>query len=354
MRSGTSWSSIAAVLLAFSLGDARETVTIVDSAGRRLQVPRPVRRMVVLNTDAAEVICALGGEEAIVGVSEFVAESEFLRKLGDRPSVGRWNSPSYERIVELEPEVVIAYGRHPGAELEEKLEPAGIKVARIDCYKIGTLLQDVEALGRMLGREEEAEELIGFYRKYLKMVKQRLERIRPEDRIRVYVESYTELTSVAEGSGGHEICSEAGGINIAGGEPVPYPKVSPEWVLEQNPQVIVKAVSSSSVPFGYGGGDVEMLEALRRDIMNRPGWEEMDAVRKGRVYLISSEIWAGPRAVVGIAYMAKWFYPEVFEDLDPEAIHREYLERFLGLEYKGAFVWPEWSGKSTPSSSSGR
>ena len=134
MRSGTSWSKfMAAVLVTFSLGDAR--VTIVDSAGRKLQVPRPVRRMVVLNTDAAEVICALGGEESIVGVSESIAESELLRKLGDRPSVGRWNSPSYERIVELEPEVVIAYGRYPGAELEEKLEPAGMKVARIDCYK---------------------------------------------------------------------------------------------------------------------------------------------------------------------------------------------------------------------------
>jgi len=164
------------------------------------------------------------------------------------------------------------------------------------------------------------------------MIKQR---IRPEDRVRVYVESYTELTSVAEGSGGHQMCSEAGGINIAGGEPVPYPKVSPEWVLEENPQVIVKAVS-----FGYGVDESAALERLRREIMGRPGWGEMDAVKQGRVYLISSEIWTGPEAVVGIAYMARWFYPEAFEDLDPEAIHREYLRRFLGLEYKGTFVWP--------------
>lgn len=344
---GTSCKFIAAVLLALSPVHALETV-----AGRKLQVQRPAR-IVVLNTDAAEVICALGGEEDIVGVSESIACSHLLRKLWDRPSVGRWNSPSYERIAELDPDVVIAYRRHPGAELEEKLEPTGIKVARIDCYKMGTLFSEVEALGRMLGREEEAGELISFYRKYLKMIRKRLKRIRPEDRLRVYVESYTELTSVAEGSGGHEICSEAGGINIAGGEPVPYPKVSPEWVLEQDPQVIVKAVSSS-VPFGYGGGDVERLEALRRDIMDRPGWEEMEAVKQGRVYLISSEIWAGPRAVVGIAYMAKWLYPEVFEDLDPEAIHREYLKRFLGSEYKGTFVWPKLSGKFTPSSSLGR
>jgi iron complex transport system substrate-binding protein len=43
---------------------------------------------------------------------------------------------------------------------------------------------------------------------------------------------------------------------------------------------------------------------------------------------------------VGLSYLAKWFYPEKFPDLDPEAIHKEYLERFQGLKYQGIFVYP--------------
>ncbi len=43
--------------------------------------------------------------------------------------------------------------------------------------------------------------------------------------------------------------------------------------------------------------------------------------------------------------MAKWFYPDLFEDLDPQAIHQEYLTRFQGLDYDldeyGVFVYPE-------------
>jgi iron complex transport system substrate-binding protein len=47
---------------------------------------------------------------------------------------------------------------------------------------------------------------------------------------------------------------------------------------------------------------------------------------------------------VTIAYMAKWFYPELFEDLDPQAIHQEYLTEIQGMDYdlkkRGVFVYP--------------
>jgi len=42
--------------------------------------------------------------------------------------------------------------------------------------------------------------------------------------------------------------------------------------------------------------------------------------------------------------MAKWFHPDLFKDLDPEAIHQEYLTRFQHLDYdlgkQGVFVYP--------------
>jgi len=54
---------------------------------------------------------------------------------------------------------------------------------------------------------------------------------------------------------------------------------------------------------------------------------------------------SGCRGFIQVAYMAKWFHPELFEDLDPKAIHQEYLTRFQGLDIdldkKGVFVYPE-------------
>ena len=50
----------------------------------------------------------------------------------------------------------------------------------------------------------------------------------------------------------------------------------------------------------------------------------------------------------GCAYYAKWLYPELFEDMDPNAIHQEYLDRFIGIDLDrdehGVFVFPLLKG----------
>jgi iron complex transport system substrate-binding protein len=38
--------------------------------------------------------------------------------------------------------------------------------------------------------------------------------------------------------------------------------------------------------------------------------------------------------------MAKWMHPELFADIDPEAMNAEYLERFHGMPYRGVYVYP--------------
>jgi len=297
-------------------------------------------RVVLLNGDAAEIICALGAEGKVVGVShEILKCPELALKLSGKPSVGRWNSPNLELIASLKPDAVIAYSRWPDSRLEEGLNPLGIRVMRINCYKLDKLTGDIKRLGEMFGEREKAEEMIQFIGAKLKLVREGVKRIPPKERVKVYVESYSDYVSVARGSGGAQLCEAAGGMNIAADQPVPYPRLSPEWVLRENPQVIVKAVSRGRVKVGYGVDDAAPLRDLWREITSRPGWDEIDAVKNGRVYLISADIWTGPRAFVGVCYLAKWFYPKRFDDLEPRKIHEEYLKRFLGVKLKGIFVY---------------
>jgi len=52
----------------------------------------------------------------------------------------------------------------------------------------------------------------------------------------------------------------------------------------------------------------------------------MDAVKNNRVFVLDGETEsASCRGVVGVCYCAKWFYPDVLMDLDPDAINREYF-----------------------------
>jgi iron complex transport system substrate-binding protein len=46
----------------------------------------------------------------------------------------------------------------------------------------------------------------------------------------------------------------------------------------------------------------------------------------------------GPRAIIGVAYMARWLHPDLFKQIDPETMHKEYLEQFQDIPYQGRFV----------------
>ncbi len=334
---------IVCVLIVITLIKAKLAVSALakDAWDRKAKRFLPVQRIVVLNSDVLEVVRSLGAEKKVVGVfSEVVRESEFWGSLAQKPKVGSWRDANIEAIVALNPDIVLAYKRNPGPELEKKLSVFSIQVLRLDFYKIGTMEQEITILGRLIGQEQEARRLCNWYRERLRYVKDRL--VKSSKHPRVYVESYTNYHTVASGSGGHEMCILAGGENIASNFSVPYPRITPEWVVGQNPDVIVKAIAQINQ---YGLNTFKPFNEQRNIIMNRPGWRNIKAVQTGRVHVIGSSIWAGPRAVVGIAHMARWFYPEIFRDLKPESWHKEYLETFQKIPYKGVYVSHPEKGK---------
>jgi len=71
----------------------------------------------------------------------------------------------------------------------------------------------------------------------------------------------------------------------------------------------------------------------------------VNAINNNKTFVISNQIIGNVRHFVGIGYLAKWLHPDLFSDLDPQAIHQEYLNKFQGLDYdlskKGVFVYPE-------------
>ncbi|MBE9571648.1 MAG: ABC transporter substrate-binding protein [Proteobacteria bacterium] len=317
-----------------------ESICIKDALGKSVEVRLPVKRLVVLTSDALEVIRALKAEDLVVGVNTGIAKDPlFWPRLMGRPAVGRWSQPNYELIAELNPDMVISYARHPGTEMERKLTPLGIKVVRLDFYKLSSLSKEVETLGRILGKEEEARQLIDWYQEKLELIEMGSKKFGnlPD----VYIESYTEYNTTGPGSGGHEICVLAGGHNIASNFSIPYPQITPEWVLAKNPDIIIKATALGNC---YAMSDAGPLRSIRNEIMDRPAWDNIRAVQEGTVYVMASDIWTGPRAIIGTSYMAKWFYPEVFRNFDPETLHREYLVRFQRIKYQGVYVWPEAVG----------
>ena len=84
---------------------------------------------------------------------------------------------------------------------------------------------------------------------------------------------------------------------------------------------------------------------LKKQIMNMVVLADSNAVANGEFYLYESMFTVSPRLVVLMAYWAKWLHPQLFAVLDPQAIHQEYLTRFMRIDYDlekhGIFAYPE-------------
>jgi iron complex transport system substrate-binding protein len=311
-----------------------ETVTVEDCLGREVAVKLPARRIVALNSDVVEILRTIKAQTLLVGVfSQIEREREFWGDLASLPKVGSWRDADLEAIAGLSPDLVVCYGSNPGRVFEDKAAALGIQVLRLDFYQIDTMEREVRLLGQLLNRTKEAENFCAWHRRYLKMISGRLEQapLRPT----VYVESYTDYNAAGPASGGHRMCEFSGGRNIAADLAIPYPCVTPEWVVSQDPEVIIKAASYGN---GYAQTGSDEFNLRRDAIMARPAWHHISAQKNGRVHVMDSAIWTGPRAVIGMAYMARWLHPDLFRDLDPEVLHREYLELFQGIPYKGVYV----------------
>jgi len=110
--------------------------------------------------------------------------------------------------------------------------------------------------------------------------------------------------------------------------------------MEENPAVIIGLSYSG----GYQAENASLLGAYRDGIMTAPGFDLIDAVKDGRVHVISGDFSLGPQMTIGTVVVAKWLYPELFADLDPDAIHQEFLQDLMHVDYDlaehGAFVYP--------------
>ncbi|MCK9405375.1 MULTISPECIES: ABC transporter substrate-binding protein [unclassified Methanothrix] len=305
-------------------------ITFIDYVGRIVTLKEPIDRIIALDHYGCEMVRAVKANNRLVAG---MRGPDYWPELVDKPEVGGYEEPDYEAIVDLKPDVVIT-SQLGDPRTEEILEPAGIPVVRLDFYKPKDFVRNVQLLGIILGQEKEAGEVIDFFQKYLNTVQERVETLKADEKKRVYYEG-SDYKSVAEGSGWHEWIEMAGGANIFAGAGASNVAVDPEEILKRNPQLVWR-----SGPGDYIPPNSSEMEALYNTLISRPGWDKLDAVKNNQVHIMTYWNSKGCAKLIAITYLAKYLYPEMFQDIDPEAVAREWYEKYQGVEYKGGYVYP--------------
>ena len=326
------------------LGRDKE-LTLIDTADRIVTVNKPIESIIVLTDDSAEAIRVLGAKDSIVGIPVDVTDAKvFFPELSEVQCIGEWNAPDHEMILSINPDLVISYKSATVKYLVPQLGDTDIPLVALDLYREDIMTEEFEKLGYILGKRDEAEQYLGFFSDTRNMINDRVSELQEGEKVRVYLEGYSDYKTYVSGKGADVACTAAGGINIAADLEGHYPEVESEWVIVQDPDVIVRLTPPSKIACGYDVNDPTEIIAKRDEVMGRPGWDHTSAVEDGRVHMLLYEFGCSPRVPITIAYMAKWFYPDHFEDLDPQALHQEYIDDFCGLDYNvgehGVFVYP--------------
>lgn len=311
-------------------------IEVVDSAGNIVTIYKPLKRVVVLNGLVTEVMQILNATDVIIGVTVDLEKEPLISPaLKSLPTVGKVVEPDLEAILQLNPDAVIHYASTMWRtdEIQKKLQKAdpGLIVIRLDMFHPETHLGEVEKLAKILDKEEDTRDYIDFYNEVMGEIQQATGDLSEEEKPRVYFEERKDFQTGSNESYFSEDTAIAGGRNVFADSAILYPVIDQESIMTENPDVIIRTYSNSSSG-GYANDDTSMMKELRELIVNRPGSENIAAVKNDRVYVLYANLIGGARHITGISYLAKILHPDLLADFGPEEVHQRYLD-FVGFDY---------------------
>lgn len=350
-------------------GDA-SYITLLDGNGELLTVSLPVNRMIVEYLSNAEIVRVLKLEDKVVGVDYAVEQLKsfyFPENGASIVNVGTMNSPDYEAVLDLNPDLVLTFTKAT----EEKAEKLpGVDVVYLGLYypnvtapEASSFIQGILKAGYIFNRVNESRDYVNWLLDLTDTLSSQTANMQESEKPTVFITTYPYDSSVTTYSCYATVdtlgqcCILSGGSNV--GQVLPgylnssSVKVDAEWILEANPEYMFL----HTVRYTYGGAmradpaqgydvtDIDSIKACLEEFTSQPEFASVDAVKNGNVYIIAGDFRNNAMGgTLGAVYMAKLLHPNSFPDLDPEAVHQEYITRFLRLDYNldetGVFLYP--------------
>lgn len=348
--------------------EGRETnITYIDILGEAETLKKPIKRLVNLGYNGVEMTRILGAADILVAYgADRSAHKTYLPELSDLPAVSpdegaQAENADFEKIIMLQPDALQtnierASSTTAGRAQKEifKKNLPGIPLISLNMRELDVLVKNVRTYGYLIDHEREAEEFIKWYTDYYNLFESRTKDIPEEERPTAFFEYASEpYNCYASGSNLGQVLVLAGGKNIIDGAVGPddpqyrgMVTADAEFIVKENPQYIFEAVASWG-DGGYETNDLSKMIASRDHVLNRSELANVDAVKNDQVYCLDYFLLIGAgNNIIGTAYLAKLFYPDLFQDIDPEAIHQEYVDRFCRIDFDvremGAFLYPPY------------
>jgi iron complex transport system substrate-binding protein len=276
--------------------DAAFPLTLVDDEGTEVVIEAMPDRIISLSPANTEIVFTLGAGDRLVGGTDF---DDFPPEAAGLPDVVTLTVVSLEQVVDLEPDLVIAAGNSftPPADVE-RMRELGIPVVVVYAESVDEVLADIELIGQAIGEGDAAEALTAEMATRIDEVAAAAAAMGSTPRTFYQIGSVPELYGPALDSFTADMVVLAGGIPITTGDPTDF-RFPVERLIEADPEVIVVGDAA------YG--------VCPADVIERPGWSGIAAVRQGAVRPIDDipVTRPGPRLAEGLASLAQVIHPDI-------------------------------------------
>lgn len=249
------------VVLALS---AHAAIVVQDDTGRRVSVARPAQRIVSLAPHVTELLFAVGAGSLIVGTPEYSDYPEGAKRI---PRIGNANGLDLERIAALRPDLVVAWQSGNPSWVLDRILQSKMTIFLSEPRKIEDIASNMKRLGLLAGNAEAAAQASRHFLERYRSLQARYSQRSP---VSVFYQVWSEpLMTINHAHLISAVIRLCGGVNVFADLPMLVPRIGVEAVLQAQPQVIVAA----------GAADSQALAGWRK-------WPQLDAVRKGNLFLI--------------------------------------------------------------------
>ncbi|MBI3966502.1 MAG: cobalamin-binding protein [Chloroflexi bacterium] len=268
------------------------------------KLERPPQRIVSICPSNTEMLYELGVWERVVGVDN---DSDFPESVKDLPRLGPDLDVDIDKIAALEPDLVVASLSVPGMEKNiARLEERGLPFVALHSLSLQDIFDDTLRIGRLVHAEARAQELVSELRDRMNAIAERARAAGPAQRL--YWEWWPKpLISPGGPSWITDLSRLAGGENLFADADKESLVIESQSVIDRDPDVLLICWCGARRACGLD------------KITSRPGWDQIKAVREGRVHVIWEGFFGrpGPRLLAGLELLAKAVHPEEFGQ--PEA-----------------------------------
>ena len=301
MRITTLLSSLFLVLL---LAAAATAASITDSENRTVLFNKPFKRIISLYPAHTSNLVQLGLSK------EIVACSPSDNKLPGCPKIRFQDDP--ERLLALKPDLVlirpmISRG-YPN--LVRILERHNVRVVSLQPTQASELFQYWRDLGKLAGRDQQAEEMVATFNKRLAAITDSLRFIPKEQRKKVYFEAmHQQMKTFAPSSMAMFVLESAGGVNVA----PDADRMRETNIAAYGKERILAKADKIDLYLAQSG---RMNPVSVEDILREPGFAVIKAVREGQVFLVAEEMVSRPTLELldGIAFVKSLLYPDYAQE----------------------------------------